>query len=317
MSQDRKYAQIRAAPSLITDKISSFVGRANGLETRADIDMALGTNSPSNPSFNSGMGGRAIYWVHSDHLVEVQVLLLKHLNIQSSTPVSSVPQTPALSRRPSTSGLSSLTWASEKVEDVGTIILDNLPKFAQAQSSKTIEQAFTAGPAARIQWYGIGKDAEASIMVNSSLEGIDRDDGESRYFATRLKRKHVESLINTDMPLTMKDQNENTERIRSWFQDHPDIAPLVKILARRMRFVSGGKVWAVLDRGVRIFRLGEDWEGSISDPRREEEGPCTAFPHAVLEVRWEGLVEPDVTTELNKSHLVSIQLIIFGLIPCD
>lgn len=303
-SQGRKCVQIRPTPPIITETLSSFVGRTNGFETRADI---LEATSPSYPPFVSGKGGKAIYWVHNDHLVEVQVLLLKHLNIQSSTPVSSVPPTPTLSRRPSTSGLSSLTWASEKVEDVGTVILDNLPKFAQAQSSKTIEQASTAGPAASIRWCGTGKDAEASVMVNSSLEGYDQGDGQSGYFTTRLKRKHVESLINIGIPLTIKEQNENTERIRSWFQGHPDIAPLVKILARRTRFVSGSRVWAVLDRSVRIFRLGENWEGCISDPRREEEGPCTAFPHAVLEVRWEGLVEPDVAKELNRSHLVSIR----------
>lgn len=286
---------------------SNLLPDEHSLRAYADIDMALGTNSPTNPTFTSGRGGKTIYWVHSDHLVEIQVLLLRYLNIQSSTPVSTLPPTPALSRRPSASGLSSLTWASEKVEDVGTVILDDLPKFAQAQSSKTIAQASETGSAAKIRWCGNDKDAEASIMLNMKLDEPEPgDDSENGYYTVRLKRKHVENLINTKLPFTLKDQHKGFERIRKWFHDHSDIVPLVKIWARRTRFVSGQKLWAVLERDVKMYRLGENWEGCISDPGRQEPGAPALFPHAVLEVRWEGHDEPDLVKELNRTHLVGI-----------
>lgn len=304
-SQNRKNVQISPSTQMTGATLSNLLPEEHCLRTHADIDMALGTNSPENPSFMSGKGGKAVYWVHSDHLVEIQVLLLKYLNLQSSTPISTLPSTPALSRRPSATGLNTITWASEKMESVGTVILDNLPKFAQAQSSKTIEQAAEMGSAAKIRWCGNDKDAEASIIVSSTAgEGGSVDSEESGHYTLRLKRKHVENLINTNVPLSYKEYASSVRRIRQWFEDHPTIAPLAKILARRTRFVSEYKIWAMLDRDIRMFHLGEDWEGCISDPSREETGVPNVFPHAVLEVRWEGHEVPAVVQELNKSHLV-------------
>jgi len=306
-SQNPKNVQISPSAQMTDAALSNLSPEEHCLRAHADIDMALGTNSPENPSFTSGKGGKAVYWVHGDHLVEIQVLLLKYLNLQSSTPISTLPPTPAQSRRPSTTGLNSLTWASEKMESVGAVILDNLPKFAQAQSSKTIEQAAETGPAAKIRWCGNDKDAEASIIVSSAAdEGDSVDSEENGHNILRLKRKHVENIININVPLGYKEYASSVKRIRQWFEDHPTIAPLAKILARRTRFVSGYKIWAMLDRDIRMFRLGEDWEGCISDSTREETGVPTGFPHAVLEVRWEGHEVPAVVQELNKSHLVSI-----------
>ncbi|KAF8458943.1 VTC domain-containing protein [Terfezia claveryi] len=304
-SQNRKSVQISPNTQMTGAALSNLLPEGHCLRTHADIDMALGTNSPENPSFTSGKGGKAVYWVHSDHLVEIQVLLLKYLNLQSSTPIPTLPPTPAQSRRPSTTGLNSLTWASEKVESVGAVILDNLPKFAQAQSSKTIEQASEMGPAAKIRWCGNDKDADASIIVSPTTDIGDLVDSEENgHYTLRLKRKHVEKLINITAPLIYKEYASSVKRIRQWFEDHPTVAPLAKILARRTRFVSGYKIWATLDRDIKMFRLGEDWEGCISDPSREETGVPTVFPHAVLEVRWEGHEVPAVVQELNKSHLV-------------
>ncbi|KAF8474911.1 VTC domain-containing protein [Kalaharituber pfeilii] len=288
--------------------VSNLLTSGSEVKTHADLDMVLGTNSPSDPYFASGKGGKAVYWVHNDHLVEIQVLLLKHLNIQSSTPSPTLPSSPALSRRPSATGLSSLTWAPDKVEDVGTVLLDNLPKFAQAQSSKTIEQASETAPAAKIRWCGNSRDAETSVVVASSVhepKHVPDANTDAEYHNLRLKRKHIESLINANAPLTLKDhQLESAERIKDWFREHPDIVPLVKILARRTRFVSGQKVWAILDRDIRMYRIGENWEGCISNPDREETGKSSIFPHAVLEVRWEGQEEPALVKQLNRSHLV-------------
>ncbi|KAF8422105.1 hypothetical protein EV426DRAFT_186303 [Tirmania nivea] len=303
-SQNRKNAQISPSTQMTGAALSNLLPEEHCLQTHADIDMALGTNSPENPSFTSGKGGKAVYWVHSDHLIEIQVQLLKYLNLQSSTPIPTLPPTPALSRRPSTAGISPLAWASEKMESVGTVILDNLPKFAQAQSSKTIEQAAETGPAAKIRWCGNDKDAEASIIASSRAYERDSVDEENGYYTLRLKRKHVENLININVPFSYKEYASSVKRIRQWFEDHPTIAPLAKILARRTRFVSGYRIWAMLDRDIRMFRLREDWEGCISDPSREETGMPTVFPHAVLEIRWEGYEVPAVVQELNKSHLV-------------
>lgn len=304
-SQNRKNAQILPSTQMTNPASYNLLPEEHCLRTHTDIDMALGTNSPENPSFTSGKGGKAVYWVHSDHLVEIQVLLLKYLNLRFSSPISTLPPTPDLSRRSSATGFNPLTWASEKVESVGTVILDNLPKFAQAQSSKTIEQAAETGPAAKIRWCGSDKDAEASIIVSSAADEGDSVDEENGHYTLRLKRKHVENLININVPLSYKEYTSSVKRIRQWFEDHSTIAPLAKILARRTRFASGYKIWAMLDRDIRMFRLGEDWGGCISDPSREETGVPTVFPHAVLEMRWEGHEVPAVVQELNKSHLVS------------
>ena len=293
------------------DESSRLFIQANGLRTHADLDMALGANSPSNPFFTSGKGGKTVYWVHSDHLVEVQVLLLKHLNIKACTPNSTVPPTPALSRKTSYTGLGILAannWGSDKVEEVGSVLLDNLPKFAQVQSSRTIEQACDSCPAAKIRWCGGDKDAEATIIVGSrtsDTDSISSAQTHNEHYTLRLKRRLVENLLNLDAPFTLREPAEGIENVREWLGHHPDIVPLVKILARRIRFASG-KVWAVLDRDIKMFHIGNNWEGCISDPKREDTGKSAVFPHAVLEVRWEGAEIPALVSELNHSHLVSL-----------
>lgn len=293
----------QSVPPVTTNSLS--ITQDDALKTRADLDMALGANSPSNPSFKSGKGGKAVYWVHSDHLVEVQVLLLKHLNIQPTSPRSTVPSTPTLSRRTSATGLLSISLNQDKQEDVGTVVLDNLPKFAHAHSSKTIDQAAKAGSAAKIRWCGSSELAEASIVAGIHTDDPDENPSvnSDECCIVRAKRAALEDILDVEHPISEEEQPD-VERLRVWLKEHTDIVPLVKILARRTRFASGLRVWAVLDRDVKMYKIGEQWKGTISDPNSDELDEFSQFPHSVLEVRWEGLSEPALVQDLNRTHIV-------------
>jgi VTC domain len=98
---------------------------------------------------------------------------------------------------------------------------------------------------------------------------------------------------------------EDPKLVCTWLREHRNIQPLAHLRYKRSRFVGLGNssaqgVWATLDGDIQMKRASLDDLG-VQDETAEYE----AFPHALLEVRWEGRDVPEVVHLLNGSHLVS------------
>lgn len=66
---------------------------------------------------------------------------------------------------------------------------------------------------------------------------------------------------------------------------------------------SGG-VWATLDQNVCMRRCSAETLNANGDKLALIEGGAETFPHAVLEVRYEGERAPKLVAALDESHLV-------------
>ncbi|RPA95565.1 hypothetical protein L873DRAFT_1697432 [Choiromyces venosus 120613-1] len=275
-------------------------------EGRAYLDTALATSALG----DSG-GGRATFWVHYDHLIELQVLLLKYLTLQTS-PIYNGPPTPP-SRKDSIGTL----W---KDDEIGVVLLDDLDSFSDVQSSATVAQVSKAcsRTAGQIRW--CCRDSDAVVVVsNASALILNRIAGhDEEKLEVRMKKKQIEELLDTGSISSKADVNHTTdeqgetgvENLEEWLAKHKNITPLVKLLMKRIRFAEtpeGGRVWALLDWDIKMTKVqqGTNWlTGS------EEDGPVfgsegrSEFPHAVLEVQWEGQQVPAFLHELETSHMV-------------
>lgn len=279
-------------------------------ESHTYIDTTLAMSTPA-----SSGGGKATFWVHYDHLIEVQVLLMKYLTLQTTSPSCSVPTTP-ISRKDSWLGS---VW---KDDETGVVVLDDLESFSDVQSAATIADVSKAGlrTAGQVRW--CSRDSEAVIVVSDASSSI-LNGGKGRSGETlevKLKRKHVQDLLemvssptNTGMEIADVEGGITLERVKDWFKRHQNVKPLVKLLTKRTRFADtpgGSPVWALLDWDIRMIKIskGMDWmsDPEESDPGRGlRNGTTVEFPHAVLEVQWEGEQMPEFLKELEGSHMVS------------
>lgn len=278
-------------------------------ESHAYIDTALAMSSPA-----ANGGGKATFWVHYDHLIEVQVLLMKYLTLQTTSPSSSVPSTP-ITRKDSWLG------SVGKDDEVGMVVLDDLESFSGVQSTATIDEVSKAGPrtAGQVRW--CSKDSEAVIVVSDASSLIlngNTHSGET--LEVKLKRKHVQDLLemvlnrsNTDFDIADAGGGSELKKVKEWFRKHEKVTPLVKLLTKRTRFAdtpAGSPVWALLDWDIRMIKITKE-SNWMNDPEDDDlgkglrDGTMMEFPHAVLEVQWEGQEMPSFLRELEISHMVS------------
>lgn len=281
-------------------------------ESHAYIDTALAMSSPA-----ANGGGKATFWVHYDHLIEVQVLLMKYLTLQITPSPSSVPSTP-IGRRDSWLGS---VW---KDDETRVVVLDDLESFSDVQGTATIAEVSRAGPrtAGQVRWCSRDQDAVVVVSDASSsiLNGGNANSGET--LEVKLKRKHVQGLFetgsarlptNTNFEITNAEDGLALEGIKDWLRRHRNVMPLVKLLTKRTRFADtpgGSPVWALLDWDIRMIKIcmGMEW---MNDPEENDPGrglrnrTMMDFPHAVLEVHWEGEQVPEFLRELESSHMVS------------
>ena len=292
----------------------------NGSDVDADTALAalpLGEN-----------GGRATYWVHSDNLVEMHILLLQCTRLwRSKDYLASCQSSAKASRRGSPYGSSHGT-AFLVQDEIENIVCDDLSKFVQRQNTSTIatlearsssEQEDTA---TNIRYSSTGEaivtiGTEASTGTCSTLGGISN--------RTKIKRKSLRQLFSSESDLSRSrsnsegspsflrsgtQQDQDFHRVRQWLQSHQNVQPLVQLTCRRTRFVGLGNgpqqgIWATLDKNVSMKRTSlDDLSSSRSSNDTERDKNTLQFPHAVLEVRWEGRSEEELAKTLDKSHLV-------------
>src|SRR5690242_6956097 len=294
------------------------ISRALAHDDQLDFDLALST-VPLGAN-----GHKATYWVHPDHVVEVQVLLLQHMRLhtkstKSASRSNSANATPR--RRQSSSANTDRYFGNE--DDVGLQVLDYAEAFAIKQNASTIGSSEEAKgnvgikAAANLRF---STAAEAAIVVCTATDPRTQSPGDLKI--AKLKRRFAEAFLDTSKPLPDKqnvrfvdrtgafnDGEEDTQSIRQWLSEHKEITPIAGVGAKRTRFAglhnnSSGGIWATLDREIFMKEslvkdlANDDWaQTAISG--------SAAFPHAILEIRREGNHAATMIQTLDRSHLVS------------
>jgi len=275
-----------------------------------DFDLTLAETPLGN------QGKRAIYWVHPDHLIELQVVLSHHLKLyppkpSNRTSISSQPNSPtSLIHQDSPVGIEC---------DCGIILLDRLDDYAQRSGAAPIvdsEETPGQNVAASIRWTATD---EAAI----SVKGIA---GTEVVKPARLRRRYIKTFLDLERSFTpWRDQESsspegrpslerrpsqvegNPDFARNWLDAHRNIRPLVSVSSRRTRFVDlqDGNIsgqWCTLDADIEMNKIAQDDLVARDWPLQSSDG--WRFPHAVLEVRQEAATANDLIAMLDQSHLV-------------
>ncbi|KAF2625311.1 hypothetical protein BU25DRAFT_412750 [Macroventuria anomochaeta] len=293
------------------------ISKALEHDDQLDFDLALST-VPLGTN-----GNKATYWIHPDHIVEVQVLLLQHMRLhtKSTKSTSRRASANATPRRRQSSGANTDRYFGNE-DHVGIQVLDYAEAFAIKQNASTIgsseEDKGNVGikAAANVRF---SVAAEAAIVVCTATDPHTQTAGDIRI--AKLKRKFTEVFLDTSKPLPDKqnvrfvdrtgsfnDGEEETQTIRQWLTEHKEITPIAGVGAKRTRFVglhnnSSGGIWATLDREVFMKSslvkdlANDDWAQTATSG-------STKFPHAILEVRREGNQAASLIQTLDRSHLV-------------
>ena len=271
---------------------------------------------------------KAAYWIHQDNVVQIHVLLLQYTRLQKSNERTPSPESPT-SPRGSISGHPA-KLSSRTDEELGIIICDDLECFAQRQSSETISDtenragSSSEKAAASIRYSSNG---DALVVVGAVTKDACNFQGSNTELPTtkaRFKRKAIPRLFSTssDDKGPIVDDSQDSEQISEWFIGHKEIQPLVQLQLRRTRFVglknsATTGLWATLDKDISLRRCpaellaGEKGFDMSSERGRKD---TDIFPHAVLEIRTEGLIETDLIAALDASYLVRLIYLITLLV---
>ena len=282
--------------------------------------------------------GKAAYWVHPDNLVELHVLLLQHMSLRKTgnpSASASNPSSSKSSRKGSMNGRGNGSIGTSEEESF-VIICDDLRRFAERQSGATVSEsenvpgATSEAAAASIRYTS---KSEAVVVVGISSDAIAKKTSRSTRQSVqkvKLKRKYLPllfvpgkqssdtlgnpaSVSETDqVGDEILDPTHSFERVRKWLSHHEDVKPLINLQSRRARFVGlrntdTSGVWGTLDHNVSMKKATfdqmkiADSSGDLLETSKEER---EQFPHAVLEVRWEGEAYTSLVRALDQSHLV-------------
>lgn len=258
-------------------------------------------------------GSKATYWIHPDHVVEVEVLLLQHMRlIAASSPPATrgSPEATSLRRTPSVSTDRFLGGE----DGVGLLVIDHPESFAIKQNASSLGSGEdTAGTlqvkaAGNARWTSSG-DAALALDLEKLPEDV---------LTATLERKHLPGFLNTSVPLSELDlpsmskqgQSAALGAARQWLESHEGVGPIVGICSKRTRFVglhnnNAGGMWATLDRDVFMNSLLHKNLGT-EDCMFASRTESISFPHAILEVRKEGAHGSALTQILGRSHLVCL-----------
>ncbi|KAA8903162.1 hypothetical protein FN846DRAFT_65070 [Sphaerosporella brunnea] len=284
-----------------THAATNGTARQDHTRSRLDLDLAFATSQITNH------GGCAVFWVHNEHIIELQVFLLRHLTLQASSPTTSVAATPLASRRNSEASF------AVKGDSVGCVILDDLNTFSNIQNTTTIDEVTKSAmrTAGRIQW--CSSDAEAAVVVSDHSGTILEDLRPIEIVEVKTKKKQIEALLDPKSAIPSlrevesMQQRRDMEKIRAWLKSHPGVTPLAKIFSHRNRFsgrVAGGEAWAFVDRDIKMVSYSGERGGLTTDDEGSEAAKVIEFPHAVVSVQWDGKQTPAFIHELTHSHFV-------------
>lgn len=273
-------------------------------------------------------GKKASYWVHPDNLVELHVLLLQYTRLRTSL------ESPS-SRPSSTNSLASngATLGAKKGDEIGVFICDDLQWFAKSRSSATISES-VGEAASSIRYSSLD---EAVIIVETVRQDSQTDSRDVQTFPkpgngyhihkTRLKKKSLRCFFEPDSssPHGRSDSHSSDDShahkcpgngqscnaVQIWHAQHRDVRPMVQIQMRRTRFVGLGNtrsagILVTLDKDIQMRKCPLDPFKGKEDLFTFNEGgiAAKAFPHAVLDIRYDGKEGAEIVTVLDRSHLV-------------
>lgn len=264
-------------------------------------------------------GNKATYWVHPDHIVEVQVLLLQQMRLYTGGPRSATRNgsiRPTPNRRHSSTANIDKHFGNE--DDVALVVLDHAEAFAIKQNASTIGSSeetqgntgtkaaghvrcVASGSAAVVLC--TGADAQPAQIKTAKLERKALQDfldssAEYKIFQRRDSHKGKENGSSIDDPTA----------IRQWLKEHKSTKPIAGAVSKRTRFIGlhnnyTGGIWATLDRDVFLKdSLHKDLERE--DWVTAARSHSATFPHAILEVRREGNHAASLIQALDRSYLV-------------
>lgn len=229
-------------------------------------------------------GGSAYFWIHSEHLEQVETLLLRHMNLRDPGPSSR--QSPASSTDDLSGSLKSTS------DETHQVILDNTQRFIRDSNRTRPSRA-----AVIARW----NSAANALFTLSSLSP--RSEVTS---PVSVKRKHVSGLIGRsyDQPGSLTASRRESEKVRDYLSEHRDVKPLASVHSTRLRYTGMNNKkdigsWATLDCSMRFEAITE--AAAVDTHGHESRGE--AFPYAVLHVRWEFSKMPELVRVLETSNL--------------
>ena len=323
--EHRENKENRQGPTSAHELYTSFT-----IGSDVDVDTALATIPLGKTA------GRAAYWIHPENLIQLHVVLLQYSrlrrrNAEVSSPTS--PVSPGSSRRGSVRGsFEGRLMGTE--EEVGTIVCDDPNSFAKRRNNATISEIETlqgtvaCAAAASFRYSSMG---EAIVSVESLTNTPNTSDVPSNQTMkkAKMKRKVLSQLFDREDVTASRSQSHSGLKesksfdqdfftVRQWLHDHLDIQPLVHIRSKRTRFVGLGNsevhgTWAVLDKDILTNKSSLDDLDNLTNSPVSDTGIIELFPHAVLEVRWEGESQPELVKALDESHFVSSSLVLLAV----
>jgi hypothetical protein len=288
-----------------SDKARSAAARISTTLEQGDeleFDLAL-TTIPL-----GSHGNRATYWIHPDHFVEAQVLLLQQMRLYtggagSSSRHQSAQATPA--RRQSTVANSERHFGTE--DDVGLLVLDHAEAFAMKQSASTIGS--TEATKGNISFKAAGNvhcvsSGEAAVVTRADTK---TQEGTGNIKIAKCRVDSLETFLSEGTASSNEDKAD-VVAVRKWLTENKEVKPIAGVCSKRTRFIglhnnAAGGIWATLDRDVYMKDsmskdlTGVDWPSAARSK-------AIKFPHAILEVRREGIQAASLIQALDRSHLV-------------
>lgn len=238
-------------------------------------------------------GDIANYFVHPEHLVELQVLLLHHVQ-----PYSSRSRQNSLNQSPSNGSLHGRANANvPNQQDYYMLVADELDRFAKVEGAVTInEREHVAGVIPQRAKYFMRwtNDEDATLASRS---------GPSKIRTATLKRKHADSFFDKKPSERRGSEstsaNQSLEVVQDELAKDNGVRALYKISSARQRFTGiaygpSELTMATLDSNISVSGRGERADRDASD----------TFPFAVLQIRVEGEGSKELIATLDQSHLV-------------
>ncbi|KAF1960179.1 hypothetical protein CC80DRAFT_513822 [Byssothecium circinans] len=295
-----------SSPSL---RVSQLI--QNG--TNLDFDLALSLTPLGD------QGSKATYWIHKDHILEVEVLLLHYMRLFSgrNTLTTGNSSKSTLGHPPSSPNLDKHL---SNEDPIGLVVLDHPGSYAIKQNASTIGASEETTGTLQVKAVGGARwtsSSDATITVNVEAQASDD------VVTAQLKRKELPSFLGVSAPFNTRQDSglqehevegedqlhrNNIQIVQRWLSEHHEVKPIAGLCSKRTRFVglhnnNSGGMWAFLDRDV-FTKASLPQDLGSDDWLAEARNGSTAFPHAVLQIRREGTHSAALIQTLDCSHLL-------------
>ena len=254
-------------------------------------------------------GGRAAYWIHYDNLVQARVLIQSFARVTGTSRRSSNSSPTIVSRRNSSIYEAQQSSFTDKSSGrrAGFAIFEGTKTFGKQKAmanGDSIRYSLNDAQQAAASMHYTENDKYLAVVLSPSTQRfkVKRKDfwQVSLEAFSSLSASTVASLASDTSSSTMED----LRNMHFWFKEHRNVQPLMQLDFDRTRLVglsnSASKgLWVNLDTDVRWGNFSADDLGDTGLNQLRQ----NTFPHAILQVRWEGQPSPQVIQTLDQGHL--------------